>query len=263
MKLAHAAALAAHPSEWWRVAEILRLRRLPPRTPTTSRLVGPPLEVADAPSFLAQYHAIFRREILRFESSNETPRILDLGANIGMSALYFSTLFPRARIEAYEPDPEIFELLVRNCRSAGVEAETHRAAVWTSPGEVTFWSEGTDGGRVDGGGGGEGKEMVAVPAVRFRDLLDEPADFVKLDIEGGEHEVLPDAHDRLDRVDAMFIEYHSFHRREQPLADILALLRDAGFRVHIHGEGVAARPFVERVDIHGMDNQLDLFCYRS
>lgn len=221
--------------------------------------MGPRMSIADAPSFLSQYHAIFRRDVLRFRACRDDPRILDLGANVGVASLYFRRLYPRARIEAFEPDPVIYELLVGNCSTADIEAETRRTAVWTANGEVSFFSEGSDAGRV----ATAEAAVITVPSVRFRDLLDEPVDFVKMDIEGAEAEVILDAADRLDQVAEMFIEYHSFSARAQPLSDLLSALRDAGFRVHVHAEGIASKPFIERVDVHGMDNQLDLFCYRS
>ncbi|MGH9480890.1 MAG: FkbM family methyltransferase, partial [Terriglobales bacterium] len=42
------------------------------------------------------------------------PLILDLGANIGLAAIYLAKLFPQARILAVEPDRDNFALLQRN-----------------------------------------------------------------------------------------------------------------------------------------------------
>ena len=43
--------------------------------------------------------------------------ILDLGANIGDTAIFYSILFPSARVYAVEPHPDIFKKLVANTTS--------------------------------------------------------------------------------------------------------------------------------------------------
>jgi len=40
--------------------------------------------------------------------------VLDIGSNIGISAIYFACMYPNARICAIEPDPTLFERLKRN-----------------------------------------------------------------------------------------------------------------------------------------------------
>ena len=75
---------------------------------------GHVLKIADTASCLYTWKEIFVDEIYRFSCSAPIPVILDLGANIGLSVLYFKRLFPACRIYAYEPDPYIFEILQRN-----------------------------------------------------------------------------------------------------------------------------------------------------
>jgi FkbM family methyltransferase len=43
-----------------------------------------------------------------------SPNILDLGANVGIAALWFSRMYQDARIFCVEPDPHNFELLKKN-----------------------------------------------------------------------------------------------------------------------------------------------------
>lgn len=40
--------------------------------------------------------------------------IVDVGAHIGAASLYFGARFPRARVEAFEPSPEVYSLLAQN-----------------------------------------------------------------------------------------------------------------------------------------------------
>src|SRR5690242_16797657 len=53
-------------------------------------------QVTDAPTFVATYKQLFVDEIYRFETKEPRPYIIDGGANVGLSVLYFKTLFPDA-----------------------------------------------------------------------------------------------------------------------------------------------------------------------
>src|SRR5690606_23212402 len=87
--------------------EIERLRTMPRFVPTSTHLAGPRLELIDAASFLWTYAEIYERRLYEFRSTNPAPRIIDGGANIGLSVLFFKSLFPMARITCFEPDPAI------------------------------------------------------------------------------------------------------------------------------------------------------------
>src|SRR5512145_2144886 len=45
--------------------------------------------------------------------------VLDIGANAGISAVYFAASFPRAEVHAFEPDPGNCELLRLNAQASG------------------------------------------------------------------------------------------------------------------------------------------------
>src|SRR5690606_6701996 len=68
----------------------------------------------DFPTLIGLYREIFLDEIYRFSAACEAPFIVDCGANIGMSVLYFKTLYPESRIVAFEPNPSAFALLEKN-----------------------------------------------------------------------------------------------------------------------------------------------------
>lgn len=112
-------------------------------------------------------------------------------------------------------------------------------------------------------GGKAQDDTVSVPVVRLAPYLDQSIDLLKLDIEGAETEVLLDCQDELDTVDHLFVEYHSYLEQEQRLDEILRVLREVGFRVHIQPELVADKPFVHQLDSYGMDHRLNIFAYRQ
>ncbi len=131
--------------------------------------------------------------------------ILDLGANIGATALWFARRYPQARIVAVEADPATTEVARRNLR--GHESiEIVNAAVSDRPGETTLWIARQSWASSTALAAGEG---IRVPAVTLDDLIARggPRKIVKLDVEGAEHAALR-ACSRLDEIEFITGEYH-------------------------------------------------------
>jgi FkbM family methyltransferase len=243
--------------------EINRLQKLPRRTKTTTSLLGNVTHVVDTASFLSAYRAIFEEEIYTFQPERNPPRILDGGANIGLASLYWKQEIPGAHVTAFEPDPEIFEVLQRNVKEHDYDdVKLVPKGLWWEEGNLEFQPDGADAGHVASVSDGEATEDV-VPVTRLVPYLDERVDMLKLDIEGAETEVLLDAADHLGSVRNLFVEYHSYVGKEQRFDEILRVLRQAGFRIHIQPELVADQPFVQRLDSYGMDHRLNIFAYRE
>ena len=134
-------------------------------------------------------------------------------------------------------------------------------AVWSSETVLEFMVEGADGGRVTHVE--LEKEKYKVPTIRLCEYLNKPVDFLKLDIEGAETEVIKDCQNLLCNVNNLFVEYHSFVDEEQTLYILLNILHEAGFRVHIHPPVTSPQPFYYRYVNLGMDMQLNIFAFRE
>jgi FkbM family methyltransferase len=256
----HWARLVLRPHYRREQRDIRRLRRLPKYAAGTTTLLGPSLELVDPGSFLAMYQEIFEREIYRFIAVNDSPRILDCGANVGLSVCYFKRLYPHSRITAFEPDPQVFACLSRNCQALGLTGvELLPQAVWKQAGDLPFRGEGADAGRL---AAPDEARTFTVKACRLKEFLLEPVDFLKMDIEGAEAEVLADCAPVLANVRACFVEYHSFVGRPQQLETVIRVLSEAGFRLHVHQVFWSHYPFVKRREHLGMDLQLNIFAFR-
>ena len=228
----------------------------------TTGFMGHSLHVHDQASFRLGYKELFKDEVYKFASQKSNPFIIDCGANMGMSVIYFKTLFPGSHIVAFEADPYIFSFLEKNIQSFGLNDVTViNKAVWDKNDDVlSFLAEGGAGGRVQEKSGQH--KFVDVITARLRDYLTEEIDFLKIDIEGAEGKVLADCKDRLGFVKNLFIEYHSMENTTQNLQLILQIVQDAGFRYHIKVAYSTRFPFIERKLNFGMDTQLNIFCYR-
>jgi len=263
-KLKRAIHHATAPGGWRRSetsVERGRLERMPRHVETETDLPGIKFRIPDAASFLASWDEIFEREIYNFITSTENPRILDCGANVGVSCLYFLTRFPKARVTAFEPDPIIFSYLKENMvRSGLAEIELVDKGVWDSCGTLRFRSEGSDAGRIEFT---PGTGMIEISTVRLRDYLNEPVDMLKIDIEGAETTVLTDIAPYLPNIRNIFVEYHSFSGQSQTLGRVIQILTDGGFRLQVYHISAAQSPFIKVASYLGMDLQLNIFGYRD
>jgi len=191
------------------------------------------VRINDGPNFYILYKDIFIHSIYHFEAQCPDPLVLDCGSNIGMSTLYFKHVYPRARIIAFEPDPAIFPYLQENIARNGLkDGQLIQAALAAREGTLTFYSDGKYGSCLAQcivGDIPKGWRKYEVPCVRLRDYLSEPVDFLKMNIEGAEYEVLADSADRLRMVREMVIEYHHLSGLPRTLHEILALLHEQGF----------------------------------
>jgi FkbM family methyltransferase len=164
-----------------------------------------------------------------------SPRLVwDLGANIGLSMAHMAAVFAEARIVGVELDAANAELCRRNVAPWGDRCEVIEGAVFPREGEFTYHhQEGMEVGyRVDAGAGPEDAEERRARAVTLNSLLgrydaDAVIDFVKMDIEGAEREVLRENVEWADRVRSIRVEVHPPYTVPECLEDLRALGFDA------------------------------------
>ena len=239
------------------------MRHYPRYEETTTKLLGSTWSVPDAYSFAYTYRSIFQNEVYRFVPKADNPYIIDGGANVGLSVMYFKTKFPKSRVAAYEADPRIFGFLSHNCQASKLDGvELHNRALWTSETTLNFKQEGADAGCLTAS---DATSSISVKTVRLRELLESnrEVDFLKLDVEGAEVELLLDCRDCLEHVDHLFVEYHSTANEPQRVDQIFSILAQAGFRVHVHSVTDCNHPFLYRPIVHGYDLLLEIFAFRD
>jgi FkbM family methyltransferase len=253
--------LALTPSNLMDRLELERVRKQPRYTEGTTRLFGNPLKYIDSSSYYFLHEEIFQKEVYRFSTKRANPRIIDGGANIGLSVIYFKKNFPNSRITAFEADPKIALVCKENLISHGIQdVEVHSKALWSHEDELSFEREGADGGKLRR----SVEKSIKVPAVPLAAYLNEPVDFLKLDVEGAEWEILNSCSEELKSVDKLFVEYHSSANQPQILPELLELLRSTGFRIFITSPSIfSPRPFLEIRSYGGFDMVLNIYCTRA
>jgi FkbM family methyltransferase len=211
---------------------------------------------------LHAYKAIFDQGIYRFAAGTDRPTIIDCGANIGMSVMYFKSLYPVANIIAYEPDETNFDLLQKNVTANSLQSiDLHREAVWIKNGTILFDANESEASRISE----NKKDAREVTCIRLADELEKHPliDFLKIDIEGAEYEVMKDCAPFLNRVQNMFLEYHGKTDETEKLDVILRIMRDNRFSVYVQNAAdTLHHPFVNKTTTTPYDVQLNLYCYR-
>jgi FkbM family methyltransferase len=226
-------------------------------------LFGKPFTLTDSESFLLIYKELFKDEIYQFTTVNEAPYIIDVGANIGLSVLYFKFNHPNARVVAFEPDPITFEVLSQNITTFGMnDVLLMNKAAWSSESKLRFFSGGAGGTRL--ALDGDLEHVIDVESVRLRQYLNRKVDLLKINIEGTETKVLDDCKDLLINVNRLFVAYHSFSKQEQQLGYLLSLIKESGFRYYILQADIRKGfPLNGFFSNPSMDNQLNIFAYRT
>ncbi|HUA06229.1 MAG TPA: FkbM family methyltransferase [Solirubrobacteraceae bacterium] len=167
---------------------------------------------------------------------NPSPRILDLGGNVGLFGLYALHRWPGASVHSFEPDVESASLL----RAAIAENRLENrwtltpAAVANHSGTMKFRPGlSSESHLLDVEAGSHATPAAeGVVEVPVEDLfaLAGRLDLVKMDIEGGEWSLLADP--RMARLDAdlIVLEWHAQGcPAPDPRAHVICLLRDAGY----------------------------------
>jgi FkbM family methyltransferase len=170
-------------------------------------------------SDISVFNGIFRW--LEYGWDLERPRtIVDGGAYIGLSAIYFTMRYPGVRVIAVEASERNFDLLVRNT-SDFPNIEPVNAALWPESGSLVLTDPGTGlwGLQVKAPAGSTDAAVDSADLVRaitigdiLRDHGLDKIDLLKLDIEGAEKELFSEPGPWLSQVDAICVELHDWFK---------------------------------------------------
>jgi FkbM family methyltransferase len=162
--------------------------------------------------------------------------VVDLGAHIGIFAVWAAQRAHLGTVFAYEASRANYELLVENKRLNQAEnLRVKNLAVFDKPGQHDFYQP--------GGNGALGSLMQdqrapkeTVTAITLESLFKEHrldhVDYLKLDVEGAEYPILLNCPaETLRRVRHLVLEYHEFDGAPWGPQDLERRLRSHGFQV--------------------------------
>jgi FkbM family methyltransferase len=139
--------------------------------------------------------------------------IVDAGANIGLSAVFFANKYPDSVIFALEPEESNFKSLEANA-AAYPQIKALKMALWSENRQISLIDpKGGDWGfLISEQGGQPGQNRGLVQATNVESLMHamgvEGIDVLKIDIEGAEKEVFESCSNWIDKVRIIMVELH-------------------------------------------------------
>lgn len=178
------------------------------------------------------FSEVFLHEYYNLNLPFSPTTILDLGSNIGLTAIYLSRSYPKAELACVEPMPNNIRSLRRNLKLNAVEAALFEGAVSVEDGIIEMVTDSNDFGHKVAGidfGKSVAGEVVEVKAISvstlMRDLNWSRIGLLKIDIEGYEAILLRGNCNWLASVDAICIECHEGYGE----TELLELAQTWGF----------------------------------
>lgn len=200
----------------------------------TVKLFGFEITANSPQTLLRLIKEIFLEQVYLFQTTNPSPRIIDGGANMGISVLYFKSLYPKAHITAIEPNPTAFFYLEKNIAlNALSDVEAVPACLSNRKGKERFYVS-PSGDIINGSLYPEIgiRYLQEVESVCLSDYLAEgEVDLVKLDVEGAERQVYQDLKmsGNLTQSQQYLIEYHAMEGLPDIDSEMVHYFEDHGF----------------------------------
>lgn len=194
----------------------------------TQKIFGFKVTAYDYYTLQCLFKEIFLSNEYHFDTTKSSPQIIDCGANIGMSILFFKKQYPDCTIMAFEPNPHAFALLERNVTQNNLtNIQLFNIGLSNVDGEIDFFineNKGTMKGSFISVRGGENK--ISVTTKKLSTFIDvNTFDMIKVDVEGAEIQVLDDlvTQGKLEQSDRYIIEYH--HRLNGAKSDFSKFIK--------------------------------------
>src|SRR3989344_5102092 len=193
----------------------------------------------DYETFVALFESIFIEHEYYFKSNKQSPRIIDLGSNIGLTVLYFKILYPKSEIQAFEPDPQTFEVLKKNVRINKIRnVKLFDIALSRKKGDAYFYIDSKNPGSLMMSLNKKrfGRNRIKVKTDLLSNYIPKQLDLLKMDVEGAEEQIIIEISitKALRKIKYMIFEYHHHIDLDQDsFSKTLRLLEREGFGYQI------------------------------
>ena len=197
------------------------------------------IQISDKELF--RINAIFQEQEYRIQNPGYVRTIVDIGVNVGLTAIYFRMLFPISLVCCFEPCSSSFDMLRHNiARFSGIE--TYRLALSDYDGEATLkiHKDNSDQNSITFDGPSfTNREAVMVrnayPLLQEMELT--TVDVLKINTEGSELPIMRSLVPMLPHVRHLLVETHSLEDR-LAIEALLPTRTLAADRSHIKGFGI-------------------------
>ena len=238
--------------------EVIKLKRFGNECSGTTNVLGKSLIFQSATDCANRLQEIFADEQLKFQDLHTKPKIVIANANIGVSCIYFAELYPEAQILAFEPDPNLFQILTTNIDEFDAKnIEACNADLWNSTRETStrMKERSLD---IDGE-----KSDPQAATHYLHELFSSRIDFLQLDLTNKEIDRLEKYENQLHNIQRIHAKFYVDFGGQQELHRMTGLFHKTGFRLHVKNQNPAQQPFMYRPISSGCDSILDVFAIRE
>ena len=165
-------------------------------------------------SDIAAAQQVFLNDEYKFNTSRSPESIVDAGANVGLTSIYFANKYPDAKIFAIEPESSNYEMLKKNTEPYSNITAIH-GALWKDNEKIQLIDPGLDkwGFQIqESDAAGTSNVCETVEAMTVDAIMEKigvnSIDLLKIDIEGAEKEVFENAENWIDSVGILIVELH-------------------------------------------------------
>jgi FkbM family methyltransferase len=139
-------------------------------------------------------------------------RVVDVGGNVGYSCLFWCAMYPNARVLTYEPHPIHCELLQQHMEANGYSGRVRLipAGAAAKASTAALSDNGNQSALVAQDSMNAGPVIEIATVDFFETVGSQPIDILKIDIEGGEYDILQDSRfdDVAERCGCIVMEWH-------------------------------------------------------
>ncbi len=207
---------------------------------TTENILGYSVHASKYKYIFGIFKIAFFKGQYYFTLKKEKPLIIDCGANIGVTTLFFHFLFPKAEIHTFEPNKAVYGYLEENTKPYE-NIHNHELALASEAGTLQFFVDTKDiwdtNASLNHKTNRVLNDSVEVTAIRLSDFIKNELgwrtiDFIKFNIEGSEDSVIEELaqNDCLKYINRIIFEYHHHIEVGTPsrLANMLKRLEENG-----------------------------------
>lgn len=162
--------------------------------------------------------------------------VVDIGAYIGDFSIYAATKAIQGKVYAYEPVPANFRLLKHNMKLNNLDnLVPFNLGVFDGKGRKKIYlSDSPSASSLFG----RGDSSFLVKTVGLKDVFEdnglEKIDFLKIDCEGAEYDILLNTPQKyLDKIDKVALEYHEGEFTKHGCKDLETFFRGHNFQVTV------------------------------
>ena len=175
--------------------------------------------------------------------------IIDAGAHIGIASVMFADMYPEAKIIAIEPEKSNYNILKSNTKNLN-NVETYRSAIWYENGQLGLNKKGENWSHTVSSTNVRNKKVKSKTLEKIIEKNNiKKIDILKMDIEGGEREVLDREDGWSGIVDCLIVEEHE-RMKKGSIKAIKSFAERNGMKLKKKGEEyILHRENVKIVDI--------------